>query len=90
MDFLTKPVEVPALLEAIERAVARSVEQGAARQRRQKLRERYELGTAEQTVKVHRGRVMAKLEADSVPELIRIAAALGISPVGGGRDPKVP
>lgn len=31
-----------------------------------------ELGTAEQTVKQHRGRVMHKLEADSVAELVRI------------------
>jgi FixJ family two-component response regulator len=49
----------------------------------------FDLGTAEQTVKVHRGRVMTKLNADSVPDLIRIAAALGVSPVGQVRDPKV-
>jgi FixJ family two-component response regulator len=30
-----------------------------------------ELGAAEQTIKVHRGRVMRKLEARSVPELVR-------------------
>jgi FixJ family two-component response regulator len=31
-----------------------------------------QLGTAEQTVKQHRGRVMRKLEVDSVAELIRV------------------
>jgi FixJ family two-component response regulator len=31
-----------------------------------------ELGTSEKTVKVHRGRVMAKLEVDSVAELVRL------------------
>jgi FixJ family two-component response regulator len=31
-----------------------------------------ELGTAEKTVKVHRGRVMKKLDATSVPELMRL------------------
>ena len=32
------------------------------------------LGISEPTVKVHRGRVMRKLQVDSVPELVRIAA----------------
>jgi FixJ family two-component response regulator len=31
-----------------------------------------ELGVAEATVKIHRGRVMAKLSVDSVPELVRL------------------
>ena len=34
----------------------------------------WELGTAEKTVKVHRGRAMEKLEVSSVAELARIAA----------------
>lgn len=38
------------------------------------------LGTAEQTIKVHRGRVMEKLEAESVADLVRLAALLGIAP----------
>jgi FixJ family two-component response regulator len=37
-----------------------------------------QLGTAEQTVKQHRGRVMRKLEVDSVAELVRVVeCALG-------------
>lgn len=39
-----------------------------------------ELGTSEQTIKVHRRRVMHKLGAGSVAELVRIAQRLGIEP----------
>lgn len=40
-----------------------------------------ELGAAEKTIKVHRGRVMKKMEADSVAELVRMTqkASLGVS-----------
>ncbi|MFO1313973.1 MAG: response regulator [Burkholderiales bacterium] len=38
------------------------------------------LGTAEHTVKVHRGRVMDKLGAASVADLVRLAQQLGIPP----------
>ena len=40
------------------------------------------LGTAEKTVKVHRGQVMHKMHADSLAELVRIADRLGISARG--------
>jgi len=36
------------------------------------------LGIAEQTVKVHRARVMEKMSAESVPELVREADRLGV------------
>jgi FixJ family two-component response regulator len=36
------------------------------------------LGTSAKTVKVHRARVMAKLEVSSLPELVRIADRLGL------------
>ena len=36
------------------------------------------LGIALKTVKIHRGRVMAKMEAESVVDLARLAASLGI------------
>lgn len=38
-----------------------------------------ELGMAEKTVKVHRGRVMQKLGVTSVPELVRLAEKAGVS-----------
>jgi FixJ family two-component response regulator len=37
-----------------------------------------ELGAAEKTIKIHRGRVMAKMQAASLPDLVRVAALLGI------------
>jgi FixJ family two-component response regulator len=40
----------------------------------------YELGIAEKTVKVHRGRIMEKLDVDSVAELVRLAEKAGIEP----------
>lgn len=36
------------------------------------------LGTSAKTVKVHRARVMAKMEVSSLPELVRIADRLGL------------
>jgi FixJ family two-component response regulator len=38
------------------------------------------LGTAEKTVKVHRGRMMAKLGVRNVAELVRLAERAGIAP----------
>jgi FixJ family two-component response regulator len=39
-----------------------------------------ELGTGEQNIKVHRGRVMRKMGVRSVAELVRVAERLGVSP----------
>jgi FixJ family two-component response regulator len=38
------------------------------------------LGTGEQTIKVHRGRVMEKLGVASLAELVRLAQRLGVAP----------
>jgi FixJ family two-component response regulator len=38
-----------------------------------------QLGTAEKTIKVHRGQVMHKMKADSLAHLIHIAETLGLS-----------
>jgi len=37
-----------------------------------------ELGAAEKTIKIHRGRVMAKMQAASLADLVRMAGLLGI------------
>jgi FixJ family two-component response regulator len=38
------------------------------------------LGTVEKTIKVHRGRVMAKMGVDSVAELVRVTEQAGVRP----------
>jgi FixJ family two-component response regulator len=38
-----------------------------------------ELGTSEKTIKVHRGRVMEKMQAGSLADLVRMAEKLSIS-----------
>ncbi|MBN1967695.1 MAG: response regulator transcription factor [Anaerolineae bacterium] len=38
-----------------------------------------QLGTAEQTIKMHRGRLMRKMDADSLPALVRLAQLAGVA-----------
>ncbi len=45
-----------------------------------------ELGIAEKTVKVHRGRVMTKMEVDSVASLVRLAERLGVGKESTGYE----
>ncbi len=103
VDFLEKPADPAALLDAVERAVAKRetlVARAGVRadvERRLALltgRERQvfegvvqglankqiaaQLGIALKTVKVHRGRVMQKMEAASVADLVRFAETLGL------------
>ena len=102
IDFLEKPVDDGALLEAVIRAVARGRAWREARSIREAASRRLstltprerevfalvalgnpnkriaaELGTTEKTIKVHRGRVMQKLGADSVVDLVRLAQQVG-------------
>jgi FixJ family two-component response regulator len=42
----------------------------------------YDLGISERTIKIHRHQVFEKMEADSIADLVRMAADLGISPAG--------
>lgn len=105
VDFLEKPVDREALLEAIRRAAERSRDQKLSRAEIDNLQRRYELlaprerqvfqlvtsgllnkqasaelGTTEQTIKVHRARVMLKTEAKSLAELVRMADQLNVLP----------
>ena len=43
-----------------------------------------EIGVAEITVKIHRGHIMRKMAAKSLPDLVRMAQILGIEPIPGG------
>jgi FixJ family two-component response regulator len=42
----------------------------------------FDLGISEQTTKIHRHRILEKMQAHSIPDLVRMASALGIVPVG--------
>jgi len=103
VDFLEKPVDDEALLEAVRRGAERSRDQKAQHGEIDDLRRRYhlltarerqvfslvtsgllnkqagaELGVSERTIKVHRARVMLKMSAESLAELVRMADRLAI------------
>jgi FixJ family two-component response regulator len=105
LDFLQKPFNDQALLEAVRRALDRSRQARAENAERTLVRCRFEsltprerevlglvvtgmlnkqialrLGAAEKTIKVHRGRVMRKMVAESVADLVRMAQRLELSP----------
>jgi FixJ family two-component response regulator len=99
VDFLTKPVSAPELIQAVKVGLARSRERietalFASRLSRLTTREREvlehvitgdlnkqiaaDLGTGEQNIKVHRARVMQKMEVESLAELVRMAERVGL------------
>ena len=107
VDFLEKPIDDEALLEAVRRAAERSSAQKALRAETDDLQSRYEvltprerqvfqlitagllnkqagaeLGTTEKTIKVHRARVMFKMKAESLAELVRMADQLHVRQAG--------
>lgn len=103
VDFLEKPFEEQALLDAVHLAIQkdRLVKEKLAELR--KIQERvesltprerevfalvvtgmlnkqiaFEMGIGEKTIKVHRARVMQKMQAESFADLVRLAEKLGI------------
>src|SRR6266487_4660832 len=74
IEFLTKPFRDQDLLDAIQLGLARDrawLETG-----RLNKQIAFEIGSSEITVKVHRGQVMRKMKAASLPELARMADKL--------------
>jgi FixJ family two-component response regulator len=105
VDFLRKPIKGDELLQCVERALARSVEQRRHKAEKDDARRHLdlltprefevmqfvirgmlnkqiagELGTAEQTVKIHRGRAMRKLGVASVADLVRLVEKAAVTP----------
>lgn len=103
VDFLEKPFDAQALLEAVQRALERDGRERAARSEREQVQACFEaltpreqqvlalvvtglpnklvadrLGTSEKTIKVHRGRVMSKMGAQSLAHLVRLADRIGV------------
>ena len=103
VEFMTKPLVVDALLDAIRGAIDRSRGALEVDEEMRALRDDYEsltprerevmglvvagllnkqvggeLGISEITVKAHRGQVMRKMKADSLPDLVSMAARLGL------------
>jgi FixJ family two-component response regulator len=101
VEFLEKPVDSDALLNAIRDAIERSFATLDQESEIQSLRERYaalsrrerevmalvvsglgnkqvgfKLGISEITVKAHRGKVMRKMNVDSLAELVKISVRL--------------
>jgi FixJ family two-component response regulator len=95
VDFLTKPVDRDDLQNAIRAALALDAENRAQLAARGPANEHIgtltprehevkqiarELGIAEATVKLHRGRVMKRLGIGSVAELVRLCEHAGVAP----------
>lgn len=103
VEFLTKPLDEDALLNAIRNAIARSSESLRDAEEVNALKQRYatlsarerqvmalvvsgllnkqvggQLGISEITVKAHRGRVMEKMNARSLAELVKMNSRLGL------------
>lgn len=113
LEFLTKPIDNDALINAIRKALERSSLIITQEAEMRELRDRYgaltpreqqvmelvaagllnkqvgaELGISEITVKAHRGKVMEKMKAGSLADLVKIASKLGVAhAVGSGVVP---
>ena len=114
-EFLTKPFQDDALLDAVRGAIERSTAALSRETELKTLRESYaalsrrerevmglvvsgllnkqvggELGISEITVKAHRGRMMRKMKADSLADLVNMAASLRLAPAPRRDRPAVP
>lgn len=108
VDFIEKPFDDQALIDAIHAAMAKDKQRRIRESEFCKVRVRLDsltpreaevfglvvaglknkqiaskLGRSEATIKVHRGRVMTKMRAKSLVELLQIAQIAGVNPNGG-------
>ena len=114
-EFLTKPFQDDALLDAVRGGIERSTAALSRETELKTLRESYaalsrrerevmglvvsgllnkqvggELGISEITVKAHRGRMMRKMKADSLADLVNMAASLRLAPAPRRDQPTAP
>lgn len=103
VDFLTTPLKMRDLLQAVRAAIEQDRVTRLAREERAELQQRFsrltprerqvlqlvvsgllnkqaalELGISETTIQIHRGRIMQKMAADSLADLVRMAATLRV------------
>jgi RNA polymerase sigma factor (sigma-70 family) len=106
VDFLEKPFDEQALLDAVHLGIQKD---RAAKENLAELKEiqecvesltprerevfalvvtgmlnkqiAFEMGISEKTIKVHRARVMQKMQAESLADLVRLAEKAGVKPV---------
>jgi RNA polymerase sigma factor (sigma-70 family) len=111
VDFLEKPFEEQALLDAVHHAIHKD---RLAKEKLAELREiqervdsltprerevfslvvtgmlnkqiAFDLGISEKTIKVHRARVMQKMQAESLADLVRLAEKAGIGQTNAGEQ----
>lgn len=108
VDFLEKPFEEQALLDAVHLAIQKD---RLAKQKQTELKEiqkrvdsltprerevfalvvtgmlnkqiAFDLDISEKTIKAHRARVMQKMQAESLADLVRLAEKVGVKPITG-------
>jgi FixJ family two-component response regulator len=113
VDFLTKPVQRKALLNAIDSALVHDAKERLSREQVRHWRACFEtltprelevfnrviagkmnkeiageLKAAERTVKAHRAKVMKKMHASSIAELVHIADRLEAAKIGSASFPR--
>jgi FixJ family two-component response regulator len=78
---LTERKDIQRRLDTLTPREREVLEHGIAGQLNKQIA--FDLGTVEKTIKVHRARLMAKMQVTSLAELVRIAEKIGIPPKSG-------